>query len=199
MFHQRCDVVWSGLMQRAVHSYQVRTFLDFGDSNEGGVETPLGSFRDQPPAAACRHTDDDRCARLCQHFSASFKRNLSSQYPPLCTPLPRPWCEPFDRAPYVPADRADGFKPRRQCRPLSQAGCSEFASESHLRTSRLRGFRSPSCVPTGIRNQEFPRGFYSGMGHVRSGSGTPGSRNSRGGYPGSGTSQYAWGAVVTVL
>ena len=34
---------------------------------------------------------------------------------------------------------------------------------------------------TGIRNQEFPQGFYSGMGHARSGSGTPGSRNSRGG------------------
>jgi hypothetical protein len=29
-----------------------------------------------------------------------------------------------------------------------------------------------ACVPTGIRNQEFPQGFYSGMGHVRSGSGT---------------------------
>jgi hypothetical protein len=54
--------------------------------------------------------------------------------------------------------------------------------------------RGQSCVPTGIRNQEFPQGFYSGMGHVRSGSGTPGSRNSRGGYPGSGTSQYARGA-----
>ena len=37
------------------------------------------------------------------------------------------------------------------------------------------------CVPTGIRNQEFPQGFYSGMGHARSGSGTPGSRNSEGG------------------
>jgi hypothetical protein len=49
------------------------------------------------------------------------------------------------------------------------------------------------CVPTGIRNQEFPQGFYSGMGHVRSGSGTPGSRNSRGGYPGSGTAQYTQG------
>ncbi len=24
------------------------------------------------------------------------------------------------------------------------------------------------CVPTGIRNQEFPQGLYSGMGHVRS-------------------------------
>ena len=53
--------------------------------------------------------------------------------------------------------------------------------------------RTTSCVPTGIRNQEFPQGFYSGMGHVRSGSGTPGSRNSRGGYPGSGTAQYTQG------
>ena len=44
--------------------------------------------------------------------------------------------------------------------------------------------QSPGWHGTGIRNQEFPQGFYSGMGHARSGSGTPGFRNSPRGYPG---------------
>jgi hypothetical protein len=34
-----------------------------------------------------------------------------------------PWCEPPNRAPYVPAARPDGSMPRHQCRPLSPPGC----------------------------------------------------------------------------
>jgi hypothetical protein len=38
-------------------------------------------------------------------------------------PFPKPWCEPPNRAPGVPAARTDGSILRHQCRPLSPSGC----------------------------------------------------------------------------
>jgi hypothetical protein len=46
--------------------------------------------------------------------------------------VPRPWWEPPNRAPYVPAAQTDGSIPRQQRRPLSPPGQSAPPADSFL-------------------------------------------------------------------
>jgi hypothetical protein len=59
-----------------------------------------------------------------RRLRAFWPRNTWAGAPTLQhPPFPKPWCEPPNRAPGVPAARTDGSILRHQCRPLSPSGC----------------------------------------------------------------------------
>jgi hypothetical protein len=66
----------------------------------------------------------DLLSHLCRDVCALWPRNPwadapTSQHPP----FPQVWCEPLNRAPYVPNAQTDGPIPMHECRPLSPPSC----------------------------------------------------------------------------
>ena len=84
-----------------------------------------------PPSVVRR----DLLSHLCRDVCALWPRNTWAGAPTLQhPPFPKPWCEPPNRAPGVPAARTDGSILRHQCRPLSPPGCLRTRLQSHLRS-----------------------------------------------------------------
>ena len=121
------------------------------DLRRGSFDFPRGGG---PPDAACQIPPSvvrrDLLSHLCRDVCALWPRNHLAGAPLLQhPPSSGPWCEPPNRAPYVPNAQTDSPIPIHECRPLSPPGCFRI----RLRSPPSLSWRNiGACRSAGRRN-----------------------------------------------